>query len=402
MSPFALIVLAASVAADWPQWRGPSRDGAAPALVSRTAWPAALTPAWKIKVGIGHASPVVAGGRVFVFSREGEEEVLRALDLATGKQIWRQATAAPYRLTPAAHAHGKGPKSTPLVADGKVFTLGIGGILSAHDAASGRVLWRKEFAGQFSAGAPIYGAAQSPLFDRGRVVVHAGGHGNGALLALDAATGVVSWSWKGDGPAYASPVVADVAGVRQVITFTQGLLVGIAADSGQLLWKLPFTTDFDQNAVTPLVHGDVVFYGGLDQPMRALRVTRKAERWTVDPVWENGEVAVYMSSPVLAGGRIFGLSHRRRGQFFALDAATGKTLWLSEGRQGENAALVAAGSTLLALVTGGELIVADGGGTSFRPLRRYTVATSPTWAHPAVVGDGVLVKDEDSLAFLRF
>lgn len=396
------LVVALAAAQEWPQWRGLGRAGVTPALATRSTWPAALTPVWKASVGTGHSSPVVSEGRAFVLARQGEQEVVQAFDLASGRRLWQQSYAAPYEMNPAATAHGKGPKSTPAVADGRVFTLGIGGILSAHDAASGRRLWQRDFAREFPSASPLYGAAQSPLVDGGRVIVHVGGDGGGALTAFDAATGTVVWSWKGDGPAYASPVVGVLGGARQVVTFTERFLVGVAADSGALLWKLPFTTPYAQNAVTPLLHGDLVVYGGLDHPLRAARVARKGAQWTVAPAWENAEVSTYMSSPVMAGGRILGLSHRRKGQLFCLDGATGTTIWLSEGRQGENASLVVSGPTLLVLSTSGELIVADATARELRVLRRYTVAETPTWAHLVVAAEGVLVKDADSLAFMRF
>lgn len=396
------VLAAAAPGSDWPQWRGPSRDGMAPALASRTTWPRALSPAWRVPAGAGYAAPVVAGGRVFLFSRVGEEETLQALDLASGRSVWRQGYPAPYQMNSFATAHGKGPKATPLVAAGRVFALGIDGVLSAHDAATGRLLWRKSFAGEFPETAPLYGSAQSPVADGDRVIVHVGGPGKGALTAFQAATGAAAWSWRGDGPAYASPVVAEIAGVRQVVALSETMLVGVAADSGRLLWKTPFTTEYVQNAVTPVVQGDVVVFSGLDHPVKAVRVARRGADWAVEPVWENADVALYMSSPVLSGGRVFGLSHRRKGQFFCLDAASGKTLWLSEGRQGENAALVVAGRTIIALTTEGELLLADAGASTFQVLRRYPVASAATWAHVAVVSEGVLVKDADSLSYLRF
>jgi outer membrane protein assembly factor BamB len=355
-----------------------------------------------VPVGVGHSSPVVVGERVFLFSRQGDDEALESFDRASGRRLWRQSYAAPYRINMAAYAHGKGPKSTPAVADGRVFTLGIGGILSAHDAAGGRLLWRKDFSGQFPQTSPTYGTAQSPVVDRGRVIVHVGGSGKGALTAFEAATGAVVWAWSGDSPAYGSPVVGDIGGVRQVVTFTDSMLVGLSADTGQLLWKLPFTTSYDQNAVTPIVSGDTVIFSGLDHPVKAVRIGRTGRAWKAVPVWENAEVASYMSTPVLAGGRIFGLSHRRKGQLFAVDAATGRTIWLAEGRQGDNAALAAAGGVLLALTTEGQLLVVDAASPTYKVLRSYTVAETPTWAHLAVVEDGVFIKDEATLSFLKF
>jgi outer membrane protein assembly factor BamB len=386
---------------DWPQWRGPARDGRIPDLKPRAAWPAALKTGWTVKVGVGHASPVVVGNRAFVFSREGENEVLRALDLSTGREVWRQSYPAPYTLNPAAASHGKGPKATPTYADGRLFTFGISGILSAWDAASGRSVWRKQF-GQHREQAPTYGAAMSPLVDRGLLIVHVGGENDGALDALDAATGAVRWTWKGDGPGYASPVTGDLAGVRQVVTQSQKLLIGLSADRGQLLWSVPFTTSYDQNAVTPILQGDVVVYGGLDQPMRALRVVRRGSGYATEPVWENADVASYLSSPVLAEGSIYGLSQRKKGQYYRLDARSGKTLWLSEGRQGDNAAILAGGGTLFLLDTDGELSVAALGGSVYAPLRTWTVASTPTWAQPAITDAGILVKDAETLTLWRF
>jgi outer membrane protein assembly factor BamB len=401
ISIVVLVAAATAGAADWPQWRGPARDGRA-TVAPRAGFPEALKPAWKTLVGEGHASPVVVGDRVFVFARQGEEEVLHGLDLATGKSVWKQSYPSPYSTNPAATAHGKGPKSTPAVVGGRVFTFGIGGILSCFDAASGRLAWRKEFRSQFGHTSPLYGVALSPVVDGGNVIVHVGGEGGGALTAFDAATGAVRWAWKGDGPAYASPVVAEIGGSRQVVTFSESFLVGVSSARGELLWKVPFTTPWVQNAVTPIVDGDTVIYGGLDHPVRAVRIVPRGSGWTSEPRWENPEVAAYMSTPVLDGGRLYGLSHRKRGQLFCLDAATGKAIWLSDGRQGENAALVAGGGMLFALLTDAQLIVFPQKADTFAPVRRYRVAESPTWAHPVVTAEGVVVKDKDTVAYMKF
>ena len=398
----AVVLATGASAADWTQWRGPLRDGVVPGLAARAEWPASLKPAWRVPVGLGHSSPLVAGDRVFVFTREGGEEAAQAIELATGKRIWRQAYPAPYSVNPAAASHGPGPKSTSVLADGRMFTYGIGGILSAFDAASGRPLWRKEFASQYRSTSPLYGSASSPVVDGDRLVAYVGGNDDGALTALDAATGAVRWSWKGDGPGYASPVVAEIGGVRQVITQSQTNLVGVAADTGALLWKVPFTTEWVQNAITPIVKGDVIVYSGLDHPLKAMRLVRQDARFVAQPLWENAEVSNYMSTPVRAEGRLFGLSARKKGQLFCLDEATGKTIWISEGRQGDNAALEAGGGAVFVLNTEGELLVLSASAPGFAPLRRYTVAPSATWAHPVILAGGVIVKDVDSLGYWKW
>jgi outer membrane protein assembly factor BamB len=389
-------LLAASLAVpDWPQWRGPGRDGRAGVSPEPASWPKTLTKVWTARAGIGHASPVVAGDRVYVFSREGEEEVLASLDLATGGRVWRQSYPAPYTVNPAAAGHGKGPKSTPVVQGGRVHVLGIAGTLSTFDAARGTLLWRKE-----GGGSPDFGTAQSPLVEGELLIVHLGGHG-GALTAFDAATGAVRWAWKGDGPGYASPVVATLGGVRQVVTLTEQSLVGLSLDKGELLWQVPFATEYAQNSVTPLVLGDLVVYSGLDKGVHGARVVRREGRFTLEEKWANPDVAFYMSSPVADGGIVYGFSHKKKGEFIALDAETGRLRWRSDGRQGENAALVVAPKALLLLTTEGELVVAAKGGERFTPLATYTVASTPTWAHPAVIGPGIVVKDAEAVTLWR-
>ena len=159
------VVLCAALASaqDWPQWRGPARTGAAVGFTPPAAWPDRPKQIWKVQAGIGHASPIVAAGRVFLFSRTGEQEAVSARDLATGKEIWRAAYDAPYQMNPAATTHGKGPKSTPAHDRGRLFTFGIGGILSAWQAQDGRLLWRRDFKKEFPTTSPDFGVAMSPI-----------------------------------------------------------------------------------------------------------------------------------------------------------------------------------------------------------------------------------------------
>lgn len=378
---------------DWPQWRGAQRDGAA-SFTPPAAWPERLTERWKVEVGLGYSAPIIAGDRVFAFSRQDENEVMRALDAATGKTIWETKYVAAFKPNPAAtRTHGTGPKSTPAFADGRLYTLGMSGIVSAFDAAGGKLLWQKPA----PPAEPLYHTAMSPVVDRGLVIVHVGGHSNGALTAFDARTGEVKWSWNGDGPAYGSPVVAELGGTRQVVTVTQDNLVGVSAASGELLWKRPYTVRATRNAATPILHAQTVIISGLGLPVTAFRVMKRGDQWVSENVWENNDVTMDMSTGVLVGSTLFGFSARNSGQFFAVDANTGQTLWLSEGRQAENAAVVRAGDLWLALQADAQLIVARGNPKQFEILKRYNVANSATWAQPVLSGDRVFVKDLNSI-----
>ena len=176
--------------------------------------------------------------------------------------------------------------------------------------------------------------------------------------------------------------------------------VGVDVSNGRLLWSIPFTTEYDQNIVTPLLYQQTLIYSGIFKDTAAIKVVRKGDRWATESVWANPGVSMYMNSPVVSGDQLFGFSHRNKGQFFCLDARTGATLWTSEGRNGENAAIVNAPEVLFLLTNDAQLIIARKNAKKFDPIRRYTVAESPTWAHPIVVGNRVLIKDASTLALL--
>jgi outer membrane protein assembly factor BamB len=378
--------------AEWSQWRGPARDGAA-AFSAPATWPATLTKRWEVAVGSGHSSPVIAGDRVIIHTRQGEREVTRALDLNTGKELWHNDYAAPYTMNSAARGHGPGPKSTPAVAGGRVFTFGISGILSAHDVATGNVLWRTEA----PPAPPEFGTAMSPIVEGSLVIVHLGANDQGALTAFETASGKPRWRWSGDGPAYASPVVASLGGTRQLVTQSENAVIGLDVGSGQLLWRIPFRTSFDQNSVTPVVVNNLVVFAGLDNPTTAVRIVRTGNTWTPEPAWKNEQVSMYMSSPVVIGNALYGLSHRNRGQFFAIDMVSGRTLWTTPGREGENASIIRSGEPLLLSTTNAELIVARANAERFAEVKRYPTAESAVWSHPAVSGNTILVKGVDTL-----
>lgn len=238
----------------------------------------------------------------------------------------------------------------------------------------------------------------SPVVDRGLVIAHVGGHDDGALTAFDAASGEVKWRWTGDGPAYASPIVVEFGGVRQVVTETQNNIVGVSAENGQLLWKIPFTTDYDQNIPTPILYRDELILSGDAKGIMAVRASVKDGKWATETVWRNTDVALFMSSPVVAGDLLFGFSQYKKGQFFSLDLSNGAAKWMGPARQGDNATVLVSGENLIFLKDDAELIIAKATGQGFEPLHTYSAAQSPTWAHPLVLRDGIVIKDATTLA----
>ncbi len=220
-----LFIVAASqfnTAQDWSQWRGPNRDGVVKGFTEPKAWPEQLQSKWKVTVGEGHSSPVVAGNRVFQLTRQGNREIVTCFDLDSGKQLWQDGYEVKFKLSLSNSVivgkHKQAPRATPVVSNGKLYTFGIGGVLSCYDTATGKVVWRHDSGQTYKDPAPSFGQSMSPLVDRGLVIVHLGGHNSGALTAFDANSGAVKWQWADDGPGDASPIVVDIGGTRQIIT----------------------------------------------------------------------------------------------------------------------------------------------------------------------------------------
>ena len=232
-----VLVCAGSVLAqDWPQWRGVNRDGMVTGFAAPQEWPKELTPKWKTTVGTGCATPALVGDRLYVFARQGDEEAILCLSAADGKEIWKDKYAA-QAVTGAAGRH-PGPRSSPAVAEGKIVTLGVGGVVSCLDL-TGKLVWRKD---PFPKIVPKFFTSMSPIIVDGMAIVHVGGQGNGAIIAFDLANGEEKWRWAAEGPEYASPALMTVDGTKQIVTLAEKSIVGIATADGKLLWQLPFAT----------------------------------------------------------------------------------------------------------------------------------------------------------------
>ena len=376
---------------DYPQWRGLNRDGAASAFSEPASWPETLVRRWKVEVGEGYATPLVVAKTVYIFTRRNGTEVMTALDAETGHERWRTSYPAPYAPARLAAAHGVGPKATPLFHAGRLYTLGLTGIVSAFDADTGKLAWQTLAPLEH----PTYGMAVSPVGDENLVFVHPGNHG--PLTAFDAGTGAVQWTGTGRA-AYASPIIVELGGFRQVVTMTENSVLGVSLTDGARLWEYSWRSSGTPSAITPILYGDTLIVGGQAMGLIALKPVQRGGSWVVDVVWATNDVSLFLSNPVIVGNTLFGLSEKARGQFFALDADTGTVLWLGPPRQASNTAVVKAGNLLLLLNDDAELIVARSSRSGFEPLKRYTVADSATWAQPTISGNRVFVKDVSAIS----
>jgi outer membrane protein assembly factor BamB len=413
-----LLSLNGGLAQDWPQWRGPNRDSKASAFTAPKAWPKELSQKWKSTVGNGDASPALVTDKLYVFSRQEADEVTRCLDAATGKELWVDKYPVPTISGPDGGQHA-GPRSSPAVAEGKVVTLGVTGALSCLDAATGKMLWRKD---DFPGGWPRFHVASSPIIVDGMVIVQLGKESDGGIVAYNLATGDQKWKWLEEGPGYASPVLVSVAGTKMIVTQTSKSVVAISVADGKALWRAPFAPQgMAYNAATPIVEGETVIYCGQGRGTTAVKLEKQGDGVGAKELWKNPDNSVQFNTPVLRNGFRYGLSARN--DFFCINTQDGKTAWTAPfsapaagaegqgqsqgpggmrggrgmGRSAGYGSIVDGGSVLLALTPAGQLVAYEANEKSYTELARIKVADNQTYAYPIVSGKRLFVKDQDSV-----
>jgi len=446
VSSCAALISTVASAQNWPQYLGPGRDAKA-SFNAPKSWPKQLNQKWKVNVGDGVATPSLVGDKLFVFARQEGGEILHCLDAATGKEIWKSEKYDVLATTGGA-AGFPGPRCSPTVADGKVVVLGTRGMLSCHDAASGKLLWRKE---DFKGSLPRFFTSASPVVTDQLCIAQLGGNENGGVIAYDLASGEEKWRWAGDGPSYASPVLLTADGVKMIVAETDKKVVGLGVKDGKQLWETPFAVQGrGYNASTPVVDGNTLIYGGSGRGMTAVRITKEGDGFVAKEVWKNTDNSVQFNTPVLKNGALFGLTGNN--DFFCI-AKDGKTAWTAplspqaasapapanageptgnapatasagaspgtnaqasaqggqggQGRGGRGGRggpprgygqIVDAGSVMLALTPAtSELIAFQPSEKSYTEIARIKVADSPTYAYPVVSGKRIFVKDKDDV-----
>lgn len=394
MAPMS--VVRAGDASSWTQWRGAARDGS----VEGTPWPEDLGTVqrmWRVELGRGYASPIVAPDRVFVAGSAADGAVtVRALDRASGREIWSHSWEAATQVPFFAASHGTWVRSTP-VWDGA--TLYIGDMrenLLALDGDSGEVRWRLELPRTLGTGVPAFGFASSPLLADGSLYVQ----GGSSLLRIDPADGSVLWRALAsdtdimtDG-AFSSPVIASIGGVRQVVVFTRTVLAGVAADSGEVLWTQEVPNFRGMNIVTPLVVGDSVFVSQYRNGSYRYDVTRGVGGFRTDLAWSQ-KASGYMSSPVLFDGHVY--QHLGNGRLACIELASGTETWRTEPL-GEYWSMLRQGSRILSLSAEGVLRLLQADPTGYRVVDEREVAATPTWGHVVADNGQLFVRELEALA----
>jgi outer membrane protein assembly factor BamB len=385
----------ALVAADWPQFHGPDRDSHSAETGLNWAWPAGGPPvAWQRPVGQGWAGPVVAGGKLILFHRVGDDEKIEALDPATGKALWAFDYRAKYRD---AFGFDEGPRATPAVVGDAVYTLGANGDLHAVELATGKARWHRSLLADYQADKGFFGVACSPLVTDGKVLVNVGGKGAG-IVAFDAATGKEAWKATDDAAGYSSPVVAQIDGKATAVFLTRDGLAGLDPATGVVRFAHPFKPRIREsvNAATPLVKdGDIFLTVSYSLGAALLRPKGGA----VEEVWANDKsLSSQYNTPVRVGDYLYGTHGRSdvgTAQMRCVEWKTGTVKW-SEDRFGV-ASVIAVDGGLLALTEGGELVRFDASPDGYKERARATILSKPVRAAPALAGGRLFARDGKSL-----
>lgn len=387
-----LLLIALSFAAsvrgqDWPQFLGPRRDGTYAGTNLASAWPKEGPPTlWRKEVGQGFSGPVAAGGKVLVFHRVGDKETLECLEGTTGQRAWLFDYATTYRASYVADA---GPRATPCIANGRVYTVGAEGMIHCVDLASGRKIWSVDGEKEFGARESFFGIACSPLAEGKTLLIDIGGTKVG-MVALSLETGAVAWKTAPAEASYSSPVAATVHGQRCAFFFTREGLTAIDLPDGKLRWHFPWRPEINAsvNAASPLVVDDLIFVStSYDRGAALLRFGETAPRtiWSGDDRLSN-----HYATSVHHDGFLYGY-HGRQEQgcdLRCVELKSGKVMWSIE-RFGAGT-LTRAGGGLLLLTEKGEIIKAPATPKEFKPAARAQVLGLETRAYPAIV-DGLLV-----------
>jgi outer membrane protein assembly factor BamB len=380
-------------AQDWPQWRGINRDGKVTGFKAPQNWPQQLNQTWKVTVGLGDATPALLNNKLYVFTRQGENELLQCLDAATGKQVWQSAGYPAVAVSGPAASH-PGPRSSVTVADGKVVTVGIGGDIACFDASSGKLLWRNE---DYKNAVPQFFTGMSPLILSGICYAHLGGPKTGQFIAFDLSTGAVKWKVEGEGPAYGSPVLMTIDGSKQIVFQAQTKLVSLNPGDGKQLWEFatPVGTGRVQNATSPVTDQNRIYFTGLNNGFNAVEIKKDGNSFVVNKLWSNPDFSTSYSTPLLKDGFLYGLSAQSR--LFCINASSGQTAWLDNTALQNFGSIVDAGSVIVVLTSNSNFVVLEPDGQKYKPVAMIKLTETPIYAHPILSGNRIYIKDNESL-----
>ena len=374
--------------ADWPQWRGPNRDGISKETGLLKQWPAEGPPlVWKASgAGGGYSSFSVANGKLYTMGLRGEREYVVAFDVATGKEVWATPHGSAFR-----NDRGDGPRGTPTIDGDRVYALGGSGDLTVLDARTGKIVWTKNVLREFGGSNITWGISESPLVLGDKVLVNAGGPG-ASIVALNKANGALIWKSQSDKAGYSSAIPVEVNGTTQVVFFTAERAVGLDAKDGRLLWEYGRPANNVANVATPIVRANRVFISsdyGTGGGVVEIKPDNKAQE-----IWFTKDMRNHHSSSVLIGDYLYGFSSAI---LTAIRFDTGEIAW--RDRSVGKGSLVYADGNLYCFSENGVVGLVEATPTGYKEKGRFRLAQGnlPTWTHPVVVGGRLYLRDQDTI-----
>lgn len=392
-----------STKAIWPQWRGPARDG----QITGPAWPARLTnnveALWRVPLGPSYSGPIVSEDAIFVTeTKDKAVEVVRALDRLTGKELWKAEWQGAISVPFFAKRNGDWIRATPAYDGKSLYVAGMRDVLVSLNAKTGKEQWRVDFVKQLAAPVPEFGFVCSPLVDGEFLYVQAG---NSVVVKLKKATGEIVWrSLKNpDGimtaGAFSSPVIATIAGKRQLLVQTRERLAGLDLDKGDVLWQQEVPNFRGMNILTPVIFGDAIFTSSYQNKSWLYRIGKTPQSFSVTEAWNNTAQG-YMSTPIVIGD--YAYLHLGNQRITCVNLQTGERTWTSTQRFGQYWSMVAQRDRILALDAQGKLILFKANPKEFELIDEHTVSEAETWAHLAVCGEELMVRELNALAVYRW
>ena len=397
---FLICSALAGRAGDWPQWLGPTRDGHAAADEKSVSKLGDLKPLWKIQIGGGFSSPVVAKGKVVYFDEDGTNEVLHLLDAKTGKEMWRLPISERY-----ADEWSAGPRSTPFVDGDRVYAQSCKGEFRCVDVERGKVIWGtsfdKDFGVKFLGSKANEGTAArrgnngSAIIDGDAVFVPVGSTSGATIVCFDKITGKMIWKSGTDESAYSSVQVATLAGMKQVVHLAADALVGYSRADGKPLWRVPLRTNAKRHAATPVIFGDHVLVNSHTFGMICFKITKGGDGYSATESWRNRDMKINLATPVLVGNFLY--SHGPARDFVCVNAETGELKWQQSGFGKDYSATLVVGKNLLTVTDTGELLLIAANESKYTELGRAQVC-GKNWNFPAFSDGKLYVRDARELA----
>ncbi|MBL8798307.1 MAG: PQQ-like beta-propeller repeat protein [Planctomycetia bacterium] len=391
-APLQNAAVPVAVSGDWPQYRGPRRDGISLESGLLEQWPAEGPPVlWKVAGGPGFSTMSVAGGRVYTaIQADDQHEAIVCLYESTGEEIWRHRYPGHFTEP----FSGVGPRSTPTVTDGKVYAVGSRGQFFCLDAQTGAVVWQTDLLQTFKAEQPEYGYSFSPLVDGDLVFVQPGGNHGNSIAALDRRDGKLVWKAFDDRPGYSSPIVAEIGGKRQVVCLTAEHALGFALADGKLFWKFSWPCFRDCNVASPIAAGDYVFISsGYNRGCGLLEITAGPDgNQQAKSVYEHNRMRNHFSTCVLHQEHLYGFDDNF---LVCMALRTGKVLWKQRGY--DKGTLLLANNQLIILGERGKLALADASPEAFKLRSQFQITDTRCWSMPVLANGKLFVRDEATI-----